>query len=104
MPENPLRPNPLEPAPWLRDLVKDKPVVPVVPEVVKPEVKVEAPVVPPTPPVDPLKKEILNIDEKAIDAEQAPSLEPVVPASTTSVTPEVAPAAVAPTIPLSPAK
>lgn len=97
----PDRPNPLEPAPWLRDLVREKPVVPVTPEV-KPEVKVEAPVVPVVPKVDPLKTEILNIDEKAIDTELPPSLEPVktepvVPAAT-------APAAVAPTIPLSPAK
>lgn len=104
----PDRPNPLEPAPWLRDLVKDKPVVPVTPEV-KPEVKVEAPVVPPVAPVVPdLKKEITNIDERAIDTEPAPSLEPVktepvVPAATAPVTTE-APVAGAPTVPLSPAK
>jgi hypothetical protein len=53
MPENPLTPTPLDPiAPWVRDMVKDKPVVapklgvpPVVEEVKKEEVKPLAPVV-----------------------------------------------------------
>jgi hypothetical protein len=105
MPENP---NPLKPAPWLQDLVRDRPVVaPAAPVV--PEVKV--PVAPVAPPVVPdLKKEISNIDEKAIDTELPPSLDKApVPvetpalAATAPVTTE-APVVVAPTVPLSPAK
>ena len=109
----PERPNPLQPAPWLQDLVRDRPVAPVTPEV-KPEVKVEAPVVPSTVVPD-LKKEISNIDEKAIDAEPAPSLDKAAPVvtgplstevtqGTPAATAPVAPAVGAPTIPLSPAK
>jgi hypothetical protein len=103
MPENP-RPNPLQPAPWLQDLVRDRPVAPATPEVVKPEVK--APVAPVVPPVVPdLKKEISNIDEKAIDSEPAPSLDKAAPVETPAApaaTAPVTPAAVAPTVPVNP--